>query len=115
MKFFQKGIELKNLAKCFDETFIRINELEVNIQHQNSGDIADLEKDLYILAYFCRKEILDRMEEYNWPMDKSIIVQKISEEPVTLTHAYQLTLGRLCLMAGRLSTSDCINDILELN
>lgn len=114
MKFFQKGRELRNLAKCFNEIFIRINELEARIQLQTPGDNSDFEKDLYILAYFCRKEILDRMEEYNWPMDKTINAPDILKEQVTLTHAYQLTLGKLCLLAGRVSTSDCIDDILEL-
>jgi len=113
MKFFKKGIEFNNLAKGFNGTFVMINELETKIQHNYSNDYSEFEQDLLILAYLCRKEILDRMEEYNWSMGSPIIVPMMSKGRLTVTFAFQQTVGRLYSLAEKLLLSDEVNEILD--
>lgn len=113
MNFFKKGIEFNNLAKGFNGTFVMINELETKIQHNYSDDYSEFEQDLLILAYLCRKEILDRMEEYNWSMGSPIIVPVMSKGRLTVTFAFQQTVGRLFSLAEKLSISDEVNEILD--
>lgn len=113
MIFFKKGIEFNNLAKGFNGTFVMINELETKIQHSYSNDYSEFEQDLLILAYLCRKEILDRMEEYNWSMGSPIIVPMMSKGRLTVTFAFQQTVGRLYSLAEKLSLSDEINEVLD--
>ncbi|MFW6046616.1 MAG: hypothetical protein ACOCP4_02355 [Candidatus Woesearchaeota archaeon] len=113
MKFFKKGIEFKNLAKGFNGTFVMINELETKIQHNYSNDYSEYEQDLLILAYLCRKEILDRMEEYTWSMGSPIIVPMMSKGRLTVTFAFQQTVGPLYSLAEKLSLSYEVNEILD--
>jgi len=113
MKFFKKGIEYNNLAKGFNGTFVMINELEVKIENNHSGDFSEFEQDIFILAYLCRKEILDRMEEYRWAMASPIAVPMMSKGKLTLTFAFQQTVGRVYMLAETMGVSDEINEILD--
>lgn len=113
MKFFKRGIEFNNLAKGFNGIYVLINELEVKIQNNYSSDYSEFEQDLMISAYLCRKEILDRMEEYHWEFASLIIVPLISKGRIPLTFAFQKTVGRLYSLAEKVSLSDKVKEILE--
>lgn len=113
MKFLKKGTEFNNLAKGFNGTFVMINELETKIRHNYSNDYSEYEQDLLILAYLCRKEILNRMEEYNWSMGSPIIVPMMSKGRLTVIFAFQQTVGRLYSLAEKLSLSVEVNEILD--
>ena len=113
MKFFKKGIEYNKLAKGFNGTFVMINELEVNIENNYSSDYSEFEQDIFILAYLCRKEILDRMEEYNWAMASPIIVPMMSKGRLTLTLAFQQTVERIYKLAEIMGVSEEVNEILN--
>ena len=111
--FLKKGIEFNKMAKGFNGTFVMINELESNIDTSYSSDYSDLEQDLFFLAYICRREILDRLEEYNWSMTAPIIVPMMSRGRLTVASAFQKTIGRLYEMAEQLGISQRINDVLD--
>ncbi|MDC9721878.1 MAG: hypothetical protein PSN34_03780 [Urechidicola sp.] len=113
MKFFKKGIEYNKLAKGFNGTFVMINELEVNIENNYSTDYSEFEQDILVLAYLSRKEILDRMEEYNWAMASPIVVPMMSKGRLTLTFAFQQTIGRLYKFAEIMGVSEEVNEILD--
>lgn len=113
MKFFKKGIEYNKLAKGFNGTFVMINELEVKIENNYQNNFSELEQDIFILAYLCRKEILDRMEEYNWAMASPIVVPMMSKGRLTLTFAFQQTVGRIYKFAEIIGVSDEVNEILD--
>jgi len=113
MKFFKKGIEYNKLARGFNGIFVMINELEVKIENNYSSDYSEFEQDVFILAFLCRKEILDRMEEYNWAMASPISVPMMSKGRLTLTFTYQQTIGRIYKYAEVIGVSEVVNDILD--
>jgi len=90
-----------------------INELEVKIQRDYLSDDLDCEEELFLIAYLCRNEILDRMEEYGWAMASPIVVPMMSKGRLTLNFAFQQTIGRLYSIAEKLFLSDELNDILD--
>ncbi|MFH2142618.1 MAG: hypothetical protein ABIJ97_09365 [Bacteroidota bacterium] len=88
MTIFKKGIEYNNLAQGFNALYVMINEIEVKIQNQSSDDYSELYEEIFFLAYLCRREILDRMETYNWDLATPIIVPMISKGKLTLTFVF---------------------------
>lgn len=113
MNFFKKGIEYNRLAQAFNGIYVMLNELEVKTKDKYSYDRADLEQESFFIGYLCRKEILDRMDEYKWGMISPIFVPMISNGRITLTFAFQQTIGRLYYLSDSLSISQEINEILE--
>ena len=93
MKLFTKGREYNNLAKAFNGMFVMINELEVKVTNRNNNE--EFNEELLISAYLCRKNILDILEEYNWPIFSPIIIPMMSKGTVTLDFAHQQTVIRL--------------------
>ena len=61
MKFLKKGFEYNKMAKAFNSMYVMINELEVKI---DNGYASEVEQDFYMLAYICRRDMLDTMEKY---------------------------------------------------
>ena len=109
MNFLKRGLEYNRLAKIFNGTYVMINELEVKVK--NNED--EIHQDFFILAYLCRKEIIDRMEEYNWSMSTPIVIQMMSKGRLTLLFAYQQTIGRLLILSNELGLSDEVQEILD--
>jgi len=113
MKFLKKGIEFNNLAKGFNGTYIMINELEVKIKNHDEIDYSDFHEDFFIVAYLCRREIIDRLETYGWGMHSPLMIPMMSRGRVTLLFAYQQTVGRLMEIANTAYLSDEVRDILD--
>jgi len=109
MNFLKKGFAYNKLAKGFNGLYVMINELEVKVN--NNDD--ELHQDFFIIAYLCRKEVLDRIEEYNWNMGNPIVVPMMSKGQLTLMFAYQQTVGRLIRLANDSGLAKEIEEILE--
>lgn len=113
MKFLKRGFAFNKLAKGFSSIYLMINELEVKLKDDFVLDYSEFHQELYVIAYLCRKEILDRMEEYNWGMHFLISSPMISRSRITLTLAYQQTIGKVYTISEELGISERINEILE--
>ena len=113
MKFFKRGFAYNNLAKGFNGLFVMINEFEVKVERNYTNNYSDYEEELFLLAYLCRREILDRMEEYPWSMTSPINIPMMSRGRLTLGFAYQQTIGRINLLAEKLSVKEEVFGILE--
>lgn len=113
MKLFKKGIEYNKLATNLNSTYIMLNEIEVKIKNSINNDFSDFEQDLYILAYLGRKQIIERIETYNWSMMSPIIVPMLSKGGVSLTFAFEQTIGRLQKFSEQIGFARIVNDILE--
>ncbi len=111
INFFKKGQEFNKIAKGFNGIYPMINELEVKID--SSINESSLQQDLFVLAYLCRKEILDRMESNNWDMNTSIIVPFMSKGRITLTYAFNKTVLRLHKIAEDLEVYEIVIGILD--
>lgn len=113
MKFLERGFEFNKLAKAFNSAFVMINEIEVKINSSHSSEYSDFEQDLFIMAYVCRRDMMDRMEKYGWIMTTPIVVPMISKGRLTLIFVYQQTIGRLVRFAELLNVSGEVNEILQ--
>jgi len=107
--FFKKAKEYNKLAKGFNGAYAMINEVELKINE----DEYQLEQDLFIIAYIIRREVLDRIEKYNWHMNTPIIIPLMSRSRVTLNFAIQQTVLRLHKISEILNIQDVIIAILD--
>lgn len=112
MNFFRKGIEYHKLAQAFNGVYVMVNEYEVKLR-KNYLDHSELEKELTFITFIARKEILDRLEEFNWDMMSPIYIPNISNGKITITFAYQQSVGRLLFFSDELGISNTIIDILD--
>ena len=108
IKFFKKGTEFKKLAEGFNGTYAMINEFEMQIAN-NQFSVEDL----YIISYLIRREILDRIELYNWNMNTPIIIPLMSKGRLTLNFAFQQTVIRMHKIAESIDLYDEIIGILN--
>jgi len=113
MNFLTKGLEYNRLAKAFGNAYSALNEYEIKFNSGFVNDYYEFKQDLLILAYLCRKEILNRMEEYGWIMASPISVPKISRGKITLLFAYQHTIGRLTKFANKIKIGEELQEILD--
>ena len=112
MNFFRKSIEYHKLAQAFSGLYIMVNETETKIKNPYI-ETPDAESDLSFLAFIARNEILDRLDEFNWDMMSPIYIPNISNGKITITFAFQQTVGRLFNLSSELGNSDVINEILD--
>jgi hypothetical protein len=113
MKLFRKGFEYNKLATSLNSLCIMLNEIDVKYKNAISGDYSDFEQDLYVIAYVSRRDILERIETFNWPIMSPIVVPVLSKGTVSLNFAIEQTIGRLQNYATRLNISELVTEILE--
>lgn len=107
MKFLRKSLEYNKLAQAFNGQYQMLQNLLSN------PDAEDFENDLLTLAYIGRREILNRMEEYNWKMNGRIVVPMMPGNQKTLADAYQNTIGRLLSFSEEKGYYSEVKDILD--
>jgi len=107
MKFFKKSLEYNKLAQAFNGQYQMLQNL------MDNPNTEDFTNDLFILAYIGRKEILSRMEEYNWNMNGRIVVPMMPGNQKTLVYAYQQTIGKLMAFSEEHGYYNEVQDILD--
>ncbi len=107
MNFFKKGLEYNKLAQAFNGLYQMIQE---TIQKAQYNDVRD---DLFAIAYVGRKEIIDRMDEYNWSLETSIVIPMMPGQRTTLLFAYQQTIGKLIELSEIEGYLNEIEEILD--
>lgn len=114
MGLFTKGIEYNKLAMAFNGMILIIK--EVDNKALNGGDnevYAKIEKEVMMVAYMYRINIIDRIEKYQWSFTTPIKVPNISSNRTTLLNAYNTTIEKLSDLADDLSIADEVQDILK--
>lgn len=107
MKFFKKGLEYNKLAQAFNGHYQMLQQIIPKSQHE------DVRDDLFLLAFIGRKEIIDRMEEYNWNMNGPIVIPMMPGQRKTLAYAFQQTIGKLMELGETTGYSEQIQEILD--
>lgn len=107
MKFLKKGLEYNKLAQAFNGHYQMLQQL---IPKSQTEDVRD---DIFLLAYIGRKEIIDRMEEYNWNMNGSIVIPMMPGHKKTLVFAFQQTIGKLMELGETEGYSEEVQEILD--
>lgn len=113
MKIFKKGAEYNNLAKGFNGVYMMLNELEAKVRIHYGDDFSEFNEEVFIMAYLCKTQIMERLEEYGWSVTSPIIVPMISKGRVTVSFAIQQTVARLNDLAEQISMSDEVSEILD--
>jgi len=107
MKLFKKPLEYNKLAQAFNGQYQMLQNLLSN------PDADNLQDDLFTLAYIGRREILNRMEEYNWKLNGRIVIPMMPGNKKTLADAYQNTIGKLLSFSEELGYYSQVKDILD--
>lgn len=103
--FFSKLKEYNKLAKAFNGLYPMVDNLFLTM----GGD--DFVTDLYTAAYIGRREITSKMEKYNWNMNGKIVVPMIPKNNLTLSSAYEETIGKLITISKAIG---CYSDVKEI-
>ena len=109
--FLKPGVEFNNLAKSMNGMNFLLKELIPKLEH--SIDDTEFSADILLLAYISRKGIMDRMEQYKWPLTSKIVVPSIDRGRITLLYAYTQTVGRLYIIANELGLSESVQEIID--
>jgi hypothetical protein len=110
----QKGIEYNKLAMAFNGMYLIINEVESKTLNGDTYEVyAIIEKELMMVAYMYRINIIDRIEKYRWDFNTPIVVPNLSEETTTLENVYNATFEKLTGLADVLSIGNEIKSILK--
>lgn len=105
MRFLTKALEYNKLAKAFNGHYLMLSKA---LGEASNKDIKD---DLLILAYLGRREIIDRIEEYQWQMGTKIIVPMMPGDKKTLGYAFEQTIGKLMKVADQ---EGCGNQVIQI-
>ena len=108
--FLKPGIEFNNLAKAMNGLNVMIQSITPKLTH---FDPIEIEEEVLIMAYICRKGILDRLEQYNWPITSMITVPTIEKNRITLAYALQQTIGKVSLIADQIGLTKAVQEIFE--
>lgn len=108
MAFLEKGLEYNKLAKAFNSIYLMLQQLISKIENEPIEVV-----ELYLLAYIGRKEIIDRMDKYNWDLYGPIVIPMMPGYKKTLSYAYQQTIGKIEDISEQEYCSDEVQEILN--
>jgi hypothetical protein len=111
LKFFKEGAEFMDLTRSMNGLYGMLQELIPRIEE--NYDYSEFKEDILVLSYFARKGILDRMEKYNWSMERPIYVPSIKKGNITLLYAFSQTVQKLATVASEIGYSDLYEEVLN--
>jgi len=109
--FLKKGREFNKLAKSFNGMNIMIEDILPNLERNPNQD--EFGETILVLAYIATRGVNDRLEENDISMMAKIIVPTIKRGYITVTYAYQLTVGKLFAIANLLEMDEQVNEIMD--
>ncbi|WP_316636117.1 hypothetical protein [uncultured Flavobacterium sp.] len=81
--------------------------------YENRGENETFGENLYVIAYVARKGILDRIDEYNWSMEGSILIPSINQKNISLFEAFTKTVSHLKAISSELNFANEVESILN--
>ncbi len=113
MKFLERGLQYNKMAKALGNAFVAITNYQFRFNSGFNNDYNQFKQDLTLLAYLCRRDIIERIEEFGWEMGSPISIPVISSGKTTLIYAYQQTIERLIEFAEQINIGNEIESILK--
>lgn len=111
-KFIKNGVEFNKLAKSFGGLYLKIQELERNLNNNNIED-EDLEIEIETLSYIARVEIWDRIEYNNWGLEGKIFVPHMQKGRITIMYAIDQTVQKIMQLATQTGYEDIYFDMMQ--
>lgn len=109
--FLKKGREFNNLAKSFNGMNMMIQDILPKIEIDSLQD--EVQETVLVLAYIATKGVNDRIDENNISLMAKIMVPSIERGFITITYAYQQTIGRLLAIANTINMNDIVDEVME--
>lgn len=110
------GTQYNKMAMAINGMIIILQEVENKINEFPPDDeFEKIEQQVVMIAYLSRLNIIDRLAKYNWNFNTPIIVPNISQTPVSLEKAYEMTVGHVQNLASDLGITDVVQGILGRN
>lgn len=103
-KIFTNASGFKNLGNAFNDTYSRLDRVENRIINNSINDF-DLNEELFNIAHFSKKEIINRMNEYSWYLSKPVSLKNIPFQKIIITSAFNITVDRLITISYTLPVS----------
>ncbi len=110
---YRKSVSFKNWALSVSEVYVQLDEIENELSY-NSGNYNDINSKLREIAYFTKREIIDKMDDFDSTPTTKVALKNLPYQRVTVLFAYQKTVGRLILLSESSYISGEINQILEM-
>ncbi|WP_121357052.1 hypothetical protein [Flavisolibacter nicotianae] len=108
---FKSSAEYIKLGKAFENAFT--NGMSLMLQVERSPYKQHSKELLLAHSHFIREEIMQRINEYGWPLQNKIMCLKIKAGRITLEEAYAAVLTQVFIMAERIGCTDEISAVLE--
>lgn len=97
------AMDLNRIAVAMGKVLKLLSELESNLK--NGDDIYERKEDCYLIAYICRKGILDRIENNTYMLNPLLPIRiptgLFSFKKETMTSALSITVGKLKEIVSR--------------
>lgn len=112
-KSFKKIKEYVKLGSAMDNLNSELDQL--NFKVKNSYNTIEFSEEVIGLSFILRREIINRMDEYNWVMQGPIKVPSISSTNISLFKAYTIISTKIRSLAHTIDseTFELVNDVLE--
>jgi len=110
-KFFKEGAEFMNLTRQMNAMHAMLQDLISKIEQ--SYDYTEFLEDILILSFMARKGVLDRMEQFNWSMERPIYVPSIKRGNVPLLYAYSQTVQKLEMVASQIGYKELYEEVIN--
>ena len=111
-KIFKSGNEMYKLAHVLNTMVIQVRELVQEVK-TSSNPIEDCMESLYVLMYHSKILIMDKIEEYKWPLSNKMIIPAVDRKRITIGYALQHSVFRLHLLAHELGLTEEIQEIID--
>jgi len=112
-KALKKIQEYVKLGTAIDGTNIQLDELK--LEFEKSYNISECNEKLISLSFLVRREIMDRVDEYDWNLEGPIKVRSMYLSNITLLEAFNTILIKVKSLSEMLQDDIqyTIQDILE--
>lgn len=110
-KLLKTGREYQKVAKAIGSIYIMLQDLRKSTNEFTNT--ADYKEDLLVMAYLSRREILDRIDIYNWNPEGAIFIPAIQKNKMTLFYALNLTVYKLYELAFSFDMEYEMEEIIE--
>ena len=107
---FKKTGEYMDLAKAFDKMYKGLKDLKSQLD--NNSFNGDIETTLVQFAQFARREIIERMNKYNWDTSSNVVCLNIRVGKITIAKALDENLFSLYFLARKYKCEPKIKKVL---
>lgn len=105
--------EYEKFTRAISALDAQIKAFRFLLEQNPSGSYDDLKEFYYIMVYFARNSIIERMNRYDWALNAKVIIPSMGNQFVILSDALDRTIGKLVLLAIMLEEEEMHDEIMD--